>query len=107
MQDQKKSLLTKFFIWRLKHISHKQFVYILSILVGFLSGVAAVLFKNFTHYIQLLLEGKLIKDYHTAFYFIFPLIGLLITYLLLRYVLRDRITQEYPRLFRNLKARGS
>lgn len=107
MHDKKKSLLTKFFIWRLKHISHKQFVYILSIIVGFLSGVVAVVIKNLTHYIQLLLEGKLIKDYHNAFYFIFPLIGLLLTYLLIRYVIRNRITQGIPAtLFAISKQKG-
>jgi CIC family chloride channel protein len=107
MHDQKKSLLTKFFIWRLKHLSHKQFVYILSIIVGFLSGIVAVLIKNFTHYIQLLLEGNLIKYYHHAFYFIFPIIGLLITYLLLKYVIRDKITQGIPAtLFAISKLKG-
>jgi CIC family chloride channel protein len=107
MHDQKKSLLTKFFIWRLKHLSHKQFIYILSIIIGFLSGVVAVLIKNFTHYIQLLLEGNLIKYYHHAFYFIFPFLGLLVTYLLLKYIIRDKITQGIPAtLFAISKRKG-
>lgn len=96
MPPQKKSLLTRFLIWRLKYISHKQFIFIVSILVGFLSGLGAVLIKNGTHFIQLLLEGKLIKEYHSAFYFIFPLIGLAITYLILKYIVRNKPSQGIP-----------
>ena len=96
MPSQKKSLLTRFLIWRLKHISHKQFIFIVSIVVGFMSGMGAVLIKNGTHFIQLLLEGKVINDYHTAFYFIFPIIGLTFTFLILKYIVRNKPTQGIP-----------
>ncbi len=107
MQAKKKSLFTKFLIWRLKHISHKQFIYILSIVIGFLSGVCAVTIKNFTHFIQHLLEGKLIKEYHIVFYFVFPLIGLAITYLIIKYVIRNRVSHGIPStLFAISKRKG-
>ncbi|GHC42840.1 chloride channel protein [Ulvibacter litoralis] len=92
----KKTLLKKFLIWRIKHISNKQFIYIVSILLGFTSGVGAVIIKNTTHFIQLLLEKKLIKDYLTAFYFIFPIIGLTLTYLCIRYVIRQKVSHGIP-----------
>ncbi len=92
----KRTLLKRFLIWRIKHISHKQFVFVLSIAVGFLAGLAAVLIKNGTHLIQLLLEGKLIQDYHTAFYFIFPIIGLSLVYLIVKYILKVQPTQGIP-----------
>ena len=88
--------LNRFLIWRLKYIPQKQFIYIVSILIGFLSGLAAVIIKNGTHFIQLLLEGTLIKDYHTTFYFIFPIVGLALTYLLLKYVIKARPSQGIP-----------
>lgn len=107
MQGQKKSLLTRFLVWRLKHIPNKQFVYLLSILVGILSGGAAVAIKNFTYFIQEVLEGNLIEKYHTAFYFIFPLIGLVIVYVILTYVFRNKITQGIPAtLFAISKKKG-
>tara|TARA_R110002049_G_scaffold30112_2_gene102490 strand:- start:762 stop:2558 length:1797 start_codon:yes stop_codon:yes gene_type:complete len=107
MPAQKRTLLTRFLIWRLKHISHKQFIYIVSIVVGFLAGMAAVLIKNGTHFIQLLLEGKLIKEYHTAFYFIFPIIGLSLTYLLIIFIIKHRPTQGIPAtLFAISKRKG-
>lgn len=107
MPAQNRTLLTKFLIWRLKHISHKQFVYLISILVGFMSGIVAVLIKNGTHFIQLLLKGKLIEEYHTAFYFIFPIIGLTITYFILKYIVRNKPTQGIPAtLFAISKRKG-
>jgi len=100
-------LLTRFLIWRLKHISHKQFVFILSIVVGFLAGMAAVIIKNGTHFFQLLLKGKLIEEYHTAFYFIFPIIGLAIVFLLVKFIIKVEPTQGIPAtLFAIAKKKG-
>ena len=56
------NLLRKFLIWKYKHISERQFVYFLSILVGLLAGLGTVLLKNFTHFIQEVLEGKMFPN---------------------------------------------
>ena len=96
MSNTQKSLLTKFLIWRLKHISHKQFLMLVSIIVGFMSGMGAVLIKNLTHFIQLLLEGTLIREYQTAFYFIFPIIGFTLVTLFIRFVIRKKVNHGIP-----------
>lgn len=107
MPNQKKTVLKKFLIWRAKHISHRQFVLILSILVGFTSGVGAVVLKNLTHFIQALLEGNLVKEYHHAFYFIFPIIGFAITYLVIKYIIRNKVSHGIPStLFAISKRKG-
>lgn len=89
-------LFKRFLIWRAKHISHKQFVALLSILVGFTSGVGAVVLKNLTHFIQHLLEGNLVKYYHQAFYFVFPIVGLALVYLIMKYVIRHKVSHGIP-----------
>ncbi|MGS2739720.1 chloride channel protein [Sinomicrobium sp. M5D2P17] len=96
MPKQERSLLTRFLIWRAKHISQRQFIFILSVLVGFTSGMGAVILKNFTHFIQHILEGNLVQYYHQAFYFIFPIIGLSITYLIMKYVIRHPVSHGIP-----------
>ena len=96
MPTQKRTLLTRFLIWRIKYISHKQFVLILSIIVGLLAGTGAVILKNFTHLIQYLLEGNLIAHYQTAFYFIFPLIGLALVMLTMRFIIRHKVSHGIP-----------
>ena len=96
MAASKKSWFTKFLIWRVKHISERKFIYILSILVGFTSGVAALILKNLTHFFQHLLEGNLVKYYHQAFYFAFPIIGLILVYLVIKYIIRHKLSHGIP-----------
>ncbi|MAY21876.1 MAG: chloride channel protein [Flavobacteriaceae bacterium] len=91
-----KKVLTKILIWRAKHISHRQFIFILSILAGILSGLGAVTLKNLTHFFQHLLEGKFIQEYHQAFYFVFPIIGLSLVFLIIKYVLRKKVSHGIP-----------
>ena len=86
-----KSLFRKFLVWRYKHISERQFIFILSILVGFLAGIGTVLLKNFTHYIRLLFELSFFKDYQNSLYFIFPIIGLFLVYLIKQIWLKKHI----------------
>ncbi|MGV6845982.1 MAG: chloride channel protein [Lutibacter sp.] len=93
---QTKSFFIKFLKWRYAHISNKQFIAISSAIIGFMAGLGAVILKNFTHLIQHLLEGKFIKDIHQAFYFIFPIIGLLIVIVLIKYVVKKKIGHGIP-----------
>lgn len=92
----KQTILKQILIWRAKHISLRQFVYILSIVIGFTAGVGAVVLKNLTHFIQHLLEGKLIQEYHHAFYFLFPILGLTLVYLIIKYVIRNKVSHGIP-----------
>ena len=102
-----KRTFTKFLIWRAKHISQRQFIYILSVLIGFLAGLGAVVLKNLTHFFQHLLEGNIIRYYHNAFYFVFPIIGLAIVYLIIKYVIRNKVSHGIPStLFAISKRKG-
>jgi CIC family chloride channel protein len=86
-----KKLLRKFLIWKYKHISELQFVYILSILTGFLAGIGTVSLKNLTHYIRMLFEFETFRNHHHALYFIFPIIGLLLVYIIKQTWLKKHI----------------
>ncbi|WP_439130804.1 chloride channel protein [Polaribacter sp.] len=87
----KNKLLKRILLWRYKYISERQFVYILSILVGFLAGIGTVVLKNFTHYIQLLLSIDFLKNHQGSIYFIFPIIGLLIVTIIKKTWLKKHI----------------
>ncbi len=93
---QPKYFFIKFLKWRYKHISHKQFVNILSAVIGLLAGLGAVALKNFTHLIQYLLEQEFIKELHKAFYFIFPIIGLFIVLLVIKHIIKKRVGHGIP-----------
>ncbi len=88
--------LKRFLVWRAKHISEKRFILILSGVIGFTSGIGAVLLKNLTHFIQWLLEGKLVEDVHNAFYFVFPLIGFVLAFAVMKYVIKHKISHGIP-----------
>ncbi len=107
MRVQKRTRLTQFLVWRLKHIPHKQFVNIISAVIGLLAGLGAVVLKNLTHIIQQLLEGEFIKEIHQVFYFIFPIIGLLLTLLTIKYVIKKKVGHGIPStLFAISKLKG-
>lgn len=89
-------LLIRFSDWSNRHLSHQQFLMILSAIIGFTAGLGAVIIKNLTHFIQRLLEGSLIINYHHAFYFIFPLIGLSLTLFVIKVILKKKIGHGIP-----------
>lgn len=91
MLIQLKAILRKILIWRYKYIPERNFIYILSILVGFLAGLGTVLLKNLTHYIQLLLSINFLKNYQSSLYFIFPIIGLFLVYIIKKTWLKKHI----------------
>lgn len=87
----KYTLFKTILIWRYKYISERQFVYVLSVLVGFLAGLGTFVLKDLTFLIEELLQGKFIKDYHYSLYFIFPIIGLVLVYSIKKFILKKEI----------------
>lgn len=92
MPNQKHSLLGRFLIWRVRHVSEQNFILMLSVAVGIGSGLVAVTLKNSTHIIQ-----KLVLDnpYHSVLYFAFPVLGILITVFLKR-LFKDPVGEGIP-----------
>ncbi len=95
MQAKPKSILGKFLLWRAKHISQERFVLILSILVGFITGLVAVVLKNTTHFIQELLRSDFLDQYFNLYYFAFPLIGIALT-LIVKRIINKPISEGIP-----------
>ncbi len=107
MSTNSKYLLLKFLKWRYQHISNKQFIRIASAVIGLLAGLGAVMLKNLTHLIQELLEGEFIKEIHSAFYFIFPIIGLLLVRFIKKYIIKKKVGHGIPStLFAISKLKG-
>lgn len=90
MPNKKKSWLTRFLKWRYKHISNRTFVHIMSLVVGFLAGLVAVSLKNFTYFIQALLETGIVFS-ENQLYFILPIVGLTLVFLYVKFVHKQPI----------------
>lgn len=90
-----KQVIKQLLLLRRKYISQKNFVYILSIAVGLLTGVAAVSLKNITFAIQKGLEKGIVFS-KNQLYFILPVIGLFLVYLITRYIFRKALNPSIP-----------
>ncbi|RZW49494.1 MAG: chloride channel protein [Flavobacteriaceae bacterium] len=99
------SVLKRFLIWRYKHISQKNFVFLLSILIGLLAGLVSVTIKNITFGIQWVLEKINVLTQHHL-YFILPLIGLWIVYLIIKYIFKKPIEHSLPTILFSLSKKN-
>ena len=90
MPIQKNKILRRIYKWRYKHISQKTFIYILSIAVGLLAGLAAVTLKNITYFIEASLEKGIIFS-SNQLYFILPIVGLTLVYLYVKYIHKEKL----------------
>ncbi len=88
------NFISRLLIWRLKHIDDKQFVIFLSIIVGILAGLTAVLIKNTVHLIQYLLTFHFPEAYHNYFLLAYPMMGILLVIILLKFVFRKKPEAE-------------
>ncbi len=91
-------LLTRFLEWRDKHIPHKQFVYILSFFIGIISSLAAVILKNAVYTIHKLLTHEASIENINPLYLAYPLIGISLTVLFVRYFVKDNIGHGVTRI---------
>ena len=107
MEKNKKdiSLLDRFIEWREKHIPQSQFILLLSLMVGVLSALAAYALKHLIHFIQHLLTGGF--DAHTFnwLYLVYPVIGILITGLFIRKIVRDDISHGVTKVLYAISCR--
>ena len=105
MSPKKKTLLYRILKWRYRHISDKNFILVLSILVGFTAGLVSLLLKNITHLIQLVLQSDIIS-WQTSFYFVIPIIGLWIVYLLTKYIFKENVESAIPLILHSLSKKN-
>lgn len=101
----KKGLLDRFIEWREKHISHNQFILILSLAVGVLSSLAAFLLHHLIHFIQHLLTGGFDPHTFNWLYLVYPVIGIFITGLFIRKVVRDDISHGVTKVLYAISCR--
>ena len=92
----KKTLLSRFLKWRLRHISNKNFMLVLAVIIGVTVGLAAVIIKEAVHLIRTLLTEGFSADLHHVFYFIYPAIGITLAVLFLNLVLKARVGHGIP-----------
>ena len=88
----------RFNLWREKHINEKTFVLFLALIVGICSGVAAIVLKFLIHTISQTLTSTVNPEKANLLYILLPSIGVVITALYVRYIVRDDISHGVTRV---------
>ena len=107
MQEKKETRLNRLITWRESHITNRQFTLILSFAVGFLAAVAASLLHLLIKQIQNLLAMGFSVDRFNWLYLIYPVVGIFITSLFVRYVVRDNISHGITRILYAISSKRS
>ncbi len=89
-------ILKRFLIWRMRNINDRQFLMIVSAVLGILVGIGAVVIKNSVHIIQSLLTSSFTQDYGNYLYLIYPSIGILIAVLFIKFIIRQHVGHGIP-----------
>ena len=77
--------------WINAHLSKKQLTIVMSLVVGILTAIAALILKNLIELIQSLLTHGFDITHINWLYLVYPIIGVLITSLFIKYGVRDDI----------------
>lgn len=72
-------------------LSSRQFFILSSILVGLLSGIAAIVLKSFVHYIEILVNSYANRFDEFFLFAFFPFIGIALTVVYVDYLLKGRL----------------
>ena len=78
-------------VWTSKHLSAKQFLLILALLVGIGSALAAQVLKLLIHEIEHLLTSQFDVTRANWLFLVYPVVGIFLTALFIKYVVRDDI----------------
>ncbi|WP_439183729.1 chloride channel protein [Carboxylicivirga taeanensis] len=99
-------IIGKILIWRVKHISQKHFILLLSLLVGVFSGLAAVTLKNTVHYTHHFLTENFSLENGNYLYLAYPMVGILITILIIKYFVKDNLGHGVSKILYAISKKG-
>lgn len=100
-----KSIIRQILVLRYKYISQKNFVFLLAMLIGLLSGLVSVTIKNITYGIEWILDQLAIVS-QNGIYFILPVIGLWLVYIFVKYVSKQKVEHAIPSILFSLSKKN-
>ena len=84
--------------WRVEHVSDRMFLIILALIVGFFAAVAAYTLHSIINLIVALLTSSFSKSSANWLYLVYPVVGIYLTSLFVRYIVRDNISHGITRI---------
>ncbi len=103
----KLDFLSRFDVWRQKHVSDRELVLVLAFAIGFLASLAAYIL----HIIIGQIEELVTSGFHVMtinwLYLLYPVIGIWLTSLFVKYIVRDNISHGITRVLYAISTKQS
>jgi len=96
--DRRPLWLQRLHEWRVEHVSEKMFMIILALIVGFFAAVAAFVLHWIINQIVLLLTSHFNRTGANWLYLVYPVVGIYLTSLFVRYIVKDNISHGITRI---------
>ncbi len=89
----------------IRHVNQRQLILGLSLVIGLLSGLAAIVLKNLAHFVETRAKAWLLGDHSSDLYFLLPLAGILLTVGFVRYLLKEDIGHGVSKILFSISKR--
>jgi len=96
--ESKPTLLHRLHEWQKEHISEKMFMIVLALIVGFFAAVAAFFLHWIINQIVLVLTSQFDRTGANWLYLVYPVVGIYLTSLFVRYIVKDNISHGITRI---------
>ncbi len=101
------TLMERIISWRKQYITDRQFTLFLSFLVGFFAAIAAFILHWIIEEIAILLTSKFDANTFNWMYLVYPVIGIYLTSLFVRYIVKDEISHGITRILYAISSKRS
>ncbi len=100
-------MLERIIVWGERHLTNRQATSIIALLIGVLASLAAFLLHKLIALIQHLLTNDFVTDSFNWLYLVFPVVGIWLTMLFIKYVVRDNISHGITRVLYAISTKQS
>ena len=100
-------LLYRYLIIATKRLTDRQLMILLAIVVGLAAGLATYVFQHTLEFFRFSLTSWFDIDKASVLYFFYPVVGIVIATLFVRYVVRDDISEGVTRVLYAMSKKGS
>lgn len=107
MKESLSLVIKKIQTWLKINIADKNFIIIASVIVGLMSGAAAVALKSSVHFIQINLEQNILVLTSNYLYLIYPIIGISLTVLYVKIFRKGKITKGLSTIIHSVSKNNS
>lgn len=105
--NESRTRFQSFLDWRKDHVSDRMFILALAFAVGFFAAVAAFILHSLINEIGSLLTSSFDTENVNWLYLVYPVVGIYLTSLFVRYVVKDNISHGITRILYAISSKRS